>query len=245
MDLAYAVTSALHALKACGRQASVRNVEAIFRAANGGHGLRSTVIREALKAAVAAIPKVARDTPGTHLGHASTRNGTHLGLLHARDLKVRLDVIDIPRGTNVPRPPEPPPDVDFAELEDDVAGYVALAAAENKSGKITPTRVLTIRRELYAEIDRAPSRAAFAHGLRTANAAGAPNPRYVRKAAAGYSRPALMAVPGGRGADAAQAARHNFSTERPPEEVARVWGAVAEERKRIRQERLSAAEGGT
>jgi hypothetical protein len=92
------------------------------------------------------------------------------------------------RGKGTPSTISSLPDVDFGELEPDAALYVANAAAENKTGRVTSSRTLSLRRELYAEVERAPSWEAFAYGLRAANAAGAANPRYVRKAAAGAKR---------------------------------------------------------
>ena len=72
---------------------------------------------------------------------------------------------------------------DFGDLEADVELYVATAAEENKSGRITPGRRLSLRRELQAVLDAVGDRDAFAYGVRTANSAGAPNPRYVEKCA--------------------------------------------------------------
>ena len=81
-----------------------------------------------------------------------------------------------------------PIDVEFGvDLEADVGVYVSNAASENKTGRIRASRVTGLRRELFAELERAPSREAFAAGLRAANAAGAANRLYVRKAAMSYA----------------------------------------------------------
>ena len=82
-----------------------------------------------------------------------------------------------------PRKPEAPVFERFGDLEPDVVAYVANAAAENATGKITPGREATLRRELADELKTVGDRAAFLAGLRIANAAGVANPRYVRKAA--------------------------------------------------------------
>ena len=74
------------------------------------------------------------------------------------------------------------PQMDFDALEADVAIYVAIAAAENASGKITAPRVLALRAELHALMLSMP-REQFATGLRCANSHNAPNITYVRKCA--------------------------------------------------------------
>jgi hypothetical protein len=82
---------------------------------------------------------------------------------------------------------EPPvPLCDFGDLEPEVVAYLAAASAENKTGKISPGRELTLRRELALAREELP--AAFAAGLRAAVKAGAPNVNYVRRAAESMSR---------------------------------------------------------
>ena len=71
----------------------------------------------------------------------------------------------------------------FDDLEPDVENYIANAAAENKTGKIAPGRVASLRRDLAAVLTSLGDREAFAYGLRAANAKGASNPNYVKKAA--------------------------------------------------------------
>jgi hypothetical protein len=61
--------------------------------------------------------------------------------------------------------------------------YVAAVAEGNKSGKITLSRRLSLRIALFAVLEELADRDAFAYGLRAANAKGACNPNYVRKAA--------------------------------------------------------------
>lgn len=124
----------------------------------------------------------------TDSGTTTERTGNQAGTLRAGVAKVLGSEKITPEIPSVSLPPkgrEQPKvtDVEFGDLEADVDAYVANAAAENASGKITPGRVLSLRRELHAELDSLGDRAAFARGLRAANAAGAPNPRYVRRAA--------------------------------------------------------------
>ena len=85
-----------------------------------------------------------------------------------------------PSGTSYPPDPQ-----EFGDLEADVSCFVALAAEENPSGKITPARVLSLRAALYGLMQSLADRAAFAYGLRAATTAGAPNVNYVKKAAFG------------------------------------------------------------
>ena len=75
----------------------------------------------------------------------------------------------------------------FDDLEPDVATFVAIVAAENKSGVITDGRVASLRRELLTVLERVGDRGAFAHGLREAIRRGAGNANYVAKAAAHYA----------------------------------------------------------
>lgn len=83
----------------------------------------------------------------------------------------------------------------FGDLEADVVAYVANAAAENKTGKIAPSRVYSLRRELEVLLGEIGNREAFAHGLRAANSKGAANKTYVAKAAANYGGRAEAAKP--------------------------------------------------
>jgi len=83
----------------------------------------------------------------------------------------------------VPIPnPIPLPEINFEELEADVAIYVAIAASKNTSGKITAPRVLALKAELHALMLTLP-REQFASGLRCANSHNAANITYVRKCA--------------------------------------------------------------
>ena len=78
--------------------------------------------------------------------------------------------------------------VQFDDLEPDVETYIANAAAENKTGKIAESRVAALRRDLAAVLgELGGDREAFAHGLRIANAKGAANRTYVKKAAKSYN----------------------------------------------------------
>lgn len=79
--------------------------------------------------------------------------------------------------------PPLPEDVDFGDLEPDVGCYVANAAAENKTGKISPRRIITLRRELWVALEEIGETEAFRFGLNAANAKGVPNVNYVRQAA--------------------------------------------------------------
>ena len=79
--------------------------------------------------------------------------------------------------------PSLPPDVDFGDLEQDVACYLANAAGENKNGKIAESRRLSLRRQLWAVLTELNNRASFRFGLQAANAKGAVNPNYVKNAA--------------------------------------------------------------
>jgi uncharacterized protein YdaU (DUF1376 family) len=87
-------------------------------------------------------------------------------------------------------------DVDFGDLEGDVAVFVAGAAAENKTGTITGARVKALRRSLFATLtDRLEGdRDRFAYGLRAANTAGAPNVNYVLKASRSSKPDAVASI---------------------------------------------------
>ena len=74
----------------------------------------------------------------------------------------------------------------FGDLEMDVAAFVAVCASENRSGRITPGRVETIRRELAEALEQIGDRRAFTYGLREAIKHGAGAVNYAIKAATGY-----------------------------------------------------------
>ena len=76
----------------------------------------------------------------------------------------------------------------FGDLEPLVVAYIANAAAENKSGKISDGRELTLRSELQKLAEKLGDSDAFAAGLLAANKAEAPNVHYVAKAAKGAAR---------------------------------------------------------
>jgi hypothetical protein len=91
-----------------------------------------------------------------------------------------------------------PADVNFGDIEPDVACYVANAAAGNKSGKIFPGRILSLRRDLFRVLEEVQDRDAFAYGLRAANSRNAVNPNYVKAAALtkkNNSQPSLLRIP--------------------------------------------------
>ncbi len=79
------------------------------------------------------------------------------------------------------------PDDAFGDLEADVARFVALAAAENQTGKISLGRIQSIRRALLAAWDEFPN--AFAAALREANLRGKPNVNYLRVIAKNHEAP--------------------------------------------------------
>lgn len=74
------------------------------------------------------------------------------------------------------------------KMRPDLDGYLAAAATENKTGKIALSRQCSLLRALAAEREKLEDDEAFAAGLRVANAAGAANPIYVRKAARSAQR---------------------------------------------------------
>lgn len=83
--------------------------------------------------------------------------------------------------------------LDQSSFPSDLVQLAELMAAENKTGKVTLSRIV---RELYGplvEMEAQFSQDAMRHGLRAAIAGQAPNASYVRKAAARY-RPALVAA---------------------------------------------------
>lgn len=80
-----------------------------------------------------------------------------------------------------PSHPSDAPAPSFGTLEADVSIYLANAASENKTGEITPSRALGIRRSLAVLRDEMGVDS-FARGLRIANAKGVPNIHYVKRA---------------------------------------------------------------
>ncbi len=90
---------------------------------------------------------------------------------------------------------------DFGDLEPDVATHIALAAAENKSGKLSGGRAIGMRAALGAVLDECLDRDAFAAGLREANAKGVGNANYVRQCVRSVmERAGLQAIPKRRAA---------------------------------------------
>lgn len=73
----------------------------------------------------------------------------------------------------------------FADMEPDVEIFLAEAASENKTHRITEGRRASLRRDLADMLGKV-GKAAFLHGLRAANAKGAPNVNYVRRAAENF-----------------------------------------------------------
>lgn len=96
------------------------------------------------------------------------------GAVAPRPHKAAKSVTPVPEGPS------------FGDLEPEIVVYLANAAAENKTGKITESRIAGIRFDLQAALEKIGSREAFTHGLRAANAKGAANVNYVRKAAESY-----------------------------------------------------------
>lgn len=78
--------------------------------------------------------------------------------------------------------------------EADVAVYLANAAAENKTGKITDSRSAGLRRELQSLLAEL-GEPAFLAGLREANARGVANRTYVKKCASSASGKPIAARP--------------------------------------------------
>jgi hypothetical protein len=74
----------------------------------------------------------------------------------------------------------------FDALEPDVVTFLALVAAENKSGKIAETREATLRRELFEWLDSV-GRDRFAYGLREAIKHGKAGVGYAKKCGLSYS----------------------------------------------------------
>jgi hypothetical protein len=92
----------------------------------------------------------------------------------------------------------------FGDAEPDVVDFLAVVAAENKTGKITPGRSRTLRRDLAVLRDRC-SPDAFVYGLRQSISRGAGNVNYVatcaksfeKRTAGGDAAPQLQLVDGG------------------------------------------------
>ena len=87
---------------------------------------------------------------------------------------VRPEMPDVPEGA-------------FGVLESDVARFVALAAAENQTGKISMGRIQSLRRALAAARDEFPH--AFAAALCEANQRGKPSVNYLRAIAKNHELP--------------------------------------------------------
>ncbi len=75
----------------------------------------------------------------------------------------------------------------FGVLEPDVEAFVAAAAAENKTGKISLGRIQSLRRALLAARDEFPH--AFSVALREANLRGKPSVNYLRAIAKNHEAP--------------------------------------------------------
>ena len=107
---------------------------------------------------------------------------------HPRLDQIRLDRSGGVRGAQARRAPQPSSDdfERFAEVEPDVVAFVALAAEENKSKRITPGRESSLRRDLRSLADEFP--AVFAEALREAVRHAAPNANYVRRVAESLQR---------------------------------------------------------
>jgi hypothetical protein len=147
---------------------------------------RNSVLKAPHRSATARAPQ-------SHRTFASSAPQSHPTITAAAphdevlDLGLALPVVAPPKkpkaASQVLVTPDLPEDVDFGDLEPDVKIYVANAAAQNKTGKIAESRVLTLRRELFAVLTKVDHRDAFAYGLRVANSKNAPNPNYVKSAA--------------------------------------------------------------
>ena len=79
------------------------------------------------------------------------------------------------------------PDDAFGSLEADVARFIALAAAENSTGRISLGRIQSLRRALLAARDEFPY--AFSAALRETNLRGKPNVNYLRVIAKNHETP--------------------------------------------------------
>ncbi len=118
-------------------------------------------------------------------------------------------VTDIEEELEIPLPPSggyPPNARNFADLEPDVATHLELAAAENRTGKISAARTAGMRAALGAVLDECADREAFAAGLRESNAKGVANANYVRRCVrSAMERAGLEPIPKRRAAAADQA----------------------------------------
>ena len=91
-----------------------------------------------------------------------------------------------PRRMVKPDLPDVPADA-FGSLEADVARFIALAAAENSTGKISLGRIQSLRRALLAARDEFPH--AFAAALCEANQRGKSSVNYLRAIAKNHELP--------------------------------------------------------
>lgn len=154
------------------------------------------------------------ETKPEHIANIAETNGEPNGKPHAgasSSPPSSSTSPDLPDGKSPPQPKKtratPVVAVGPAfgdRLEPDVVAYLATAAAENESGKISDGREATLRRELAEKRAKVGDDAAFQHGLRAAINAGAGSANYVAKAAKSY-RPMLDREPQERGRDYASA----------------------------------------
>ena len=85
------------------------------------------------------------------------------------------------------------PECAFEALESDVARFIANAAAENATGKISLGRIQSLRRALLAAREEFPT--AFADALRESNARGKPSIGYLRAVAKHHEPPVRHVEP--------------------------------------------------
>lgn len=109
--------------------------------------------------------------------------------------KVRLSKVRLGQGAKTVSPDKP----DFGDLEADAVAYIANAASENKTGKISPGREAALRRELL-ELRAAFGDETFSAALRETNRKGIANANYVKRVAESAQKRAqgnapLAAVP--------------------------------------------------
>lgn len=105
---------------------------------------------------------------------------------HEPSSQVRLGKVRSSRLGEVAKPvsPEKP---EFGNLEADVVAYIANAAAENKTGKISASRDVSLRRELQT-VQREIGEDAFAQALRETNSKGVANANYLKRVAESIAR---------------------------------------------------------
>ena len=115
--------------------------------------------------------------------YPDTCTSTNLASLDSPPLPPRIDEF---RRMVKPDLPDVPADA-FGSLEADVARFVALAAAENQTGKISLGRIQSLRRALLAARDEFPH--AFAAALCEANQRGKPSVNYLRAIAKNHEAP--------------------------------------------------------